>query len=500
MLLPENNNNQTSGNNAPTGQHILSDSLDANIDLMHNLFRDDDTMMIRYIENQNTRFYVAYNDCLIDPILINEHIIAPLMSYTKKDDKYQLIDFLINEILLINHIKKSNDVNEIVENLTTGNTILFMQGCPEALICDTKKYKDRTIEEPENERTLSGPREGFIESINVNLSLIRKRFKTNNLKMKYVTLGRQTKTRICICYLDNIINKQLLNELYKRLSQIDIDGVLDSNYISELIRDSGATPFEVVGHTERPDIVAANLLEGRVAIFVDGSPVVLTLPYLFLENFQNDEDYYLNFFYASFSRLLRYLGFFITIAVPAFYVSIVAFQREMLPSTLLISIAIERQGVPLPASLEAFIMLIIFDILRETGIRMPANIGQTLSIVGALVLGEAAVEARLISAPMIIIVAITGITNLLVPRLRAPVILLRYLFLALAAIFGIYGVVFGFSWIMIHIINLRSLTVPQFIPISSLNSEEFKDFFVRQPMWQLKKRPNILTSNKTRIK
>lgn len=236
-------------------------------------------------------------------------------------------------------------------------------------------------------------------------------------------------------------------------------------------------------------MVAAKLLEGRIAIFLDGTPVVLTVPYLFIENFQSSEDYYMNFFYTSFSRMLRILGFFMTITVPGFYIAIVAFHHEMLPTPLLINIASERTGVPLPAAAEAFIMLIVFDILRETGVRMPSNIGQALSIVGALVIGQAAVEARLVAAPMIIIVGITGITGLLVPRMNAPIIFVRIFILIGSSIFGLFGMMLTLCALFIHMLNLDSFGVSQLTPSGRLQFQEIKDIVIRAPWWTMIQRP-----------
>ena len=214
-----------------------------------------------------------------------------------------------------------------------------------------------------------------------NLSNIRRRLRTNDLKIKTMKFGRRTKTCAYVCYLDSIVDKTILNELNRRLGQIDIDSVLDTNYIAELTRDNRFSVFRTTGVTERPDVVVGKLLEGRIAVLLDGTPTVITVPYLFIENFQSSEDYYLSFYYTSFARMLRLLAFFLTITVPALYIALVAFQHEMIPTPLLLSLANARKGVPLPASLEAFIMIIVFDILRETGIRMPTGIGQALSIV-----------------------------------------------------------------------------------------------------------------------
>lgn len=247
-------------------------------------------------------------------------------------------------------------------------------------------------------------------------------------------------------------------------------------------------------------MVVGKILEGRVAIFVDGTCNVLTVPYLFVENFQSSEDYYLSFFYTSFSRSLRIIGFILTVITPGFYIAVVAFHREMMPQSLLINIAAERMSVPLPAALEAFVMLAVFDILRETGVRMPSNIGQALSIVGALVIGQAAVEAKLVASPMIIVVGLTGITNLLVPKLNAPIIYLRLALLALSSIFGLIGFVVGVLIFTIHILNLQSFGISQVENLKSFRFQNIKDSVFRAPWWEMLTRPRALTENRTRMK
>jgi spore germination protein KA len=314
-----------------------------------------------------------------------------------------------------------------------------------------------------------------------------------------VTLGDRTNTQGCICYIDSLVNRKALNEFKKRLDEIKIDGVLDTNYITELTRDKPWSPFRTTGYTERPDGIAAKLLEGGVAFILDGSPIVITFPYLFVENFHNGEDYYLNYYYTSFSRLLRILGFILTVIVPAFYIAVVVYHKEMLPTQLFISVAIERQSVPLPAAVEAVIMLIVFDIIRETGIRMPSNIGQALSIVGAIVIGQALVEAKLVAAPMIIVVAFTGITSLLVPKLNSPNIFARMLLLLLASTFGLFGLMIGLSFLLIHILNLSSYGISQTEKVGDFNFQSMKDTFFRAPWWKMVKRSKPL-SDTTRFK
>lgn len=480
----------------------LSASLQENIDRMDQLFEDIDIMITRRIQNERGNFPqlgLCYCDGLVNSLIINEDIIKPLIlsDATLRGDP---MDALVDRVLLINETKKATCYQDIIEAVTYGDTVLFVDGCTQALILNTKGFQTRSITEPESEKILTGPREGFNESLLMNLALVRRKVRSNELKMKFKKFGTRTNTQACVCYLDNLVNKDILKELFRRLDKIEIDGMLDTNYITEMIRDSGFSPFRVTGYTERPDAVVGKLLEGRIAIFLDGSPTVLTVPYLFIENFQSSEDYYLNFFYTSFSRLLRIVGFFLTVTVPGLYIAVVAFHHEMLPTPLLVNVASERQSVPLPAALEALIMLTVFDILRETGIRMPTGVGQALSIVGALVIGQAAVEAKLVAAPMIIVVGVTGITGLLVPKMNAPIIFVRLFLLLLASMLGFFGLMLGLSALMVHLLNLSSFGISQLTPTAELKYQELKDIAVRAPWWQMITRPKQLARDKVRMK
>lgn len=482
---------------------VLAHSLDKNIATLKQLFTDVDILKLRYIQNTHTpqlKYCIAYCDGVVNSAIINDSIMKPLQLSDAAQPGQGLIDTLMNQVLQINEAEKTNRLQDIIEAVTYGDTILFAEGAAQAIILNTKSFALRAVGEPDSEKTLSGPREGFTESLLSNLSLLRRKIRSHELKMHFLNLGRRTRTTACVCYIDSIANKQVLAELYRRLETIDIDGVLDTNYITELIKDARWSPFRTTGYTERPDTVTGKLLEGRIALFLDGTPVVLTVPYLFIENLQSNEDYYLNFYYASFSRLMRILGFILTVCVPGLYIGIVAFHHELMPTSLLISIASERQTVPLPATLEAFLMLIVFDILKETGIRMPSNVGQALSIVGALVIGQAAVEAKLVAAPMIIVVAITGITSLLVPKLNAPVIYIRFFLLLLASCFGLYGMFLGMAAVFAHMLNLFSFGIPQFSFSGNLRFQDLKDVPVRSAWSFMHTRPEMIAEDKVRIK
>jgi spore germination protein KA len=482
----------------------FSKSLETNIKMFKDILIDDDTLVIRSIENQENnkiRGCLLFFNGMVNKEIINENVLRPLLWNTEIKKDYCTIDIIKSQVINTHNIEKTSDINKIIEALYNGDVIFLLDGSAEALILFAKGFEMRPIEEPETEKVLRGPREGFTETFETNLSLIKRKLKTPDLKLKTRVLGEKTRTKICICYLDGIANKSILDELNKRLDKIDIDGILDSGYIQELIKDSPYTPFKTIGSTERPDIVAAKMLEGRIAIVVEGSPVVLTLPHIFIEYFQSNDDYYINFYISSITRVLRALGFIFTISIPAIYLALVTYHPEIIPAPLLFSISSAREGVPFPTILEALLMLMIFEILSETSLRMPTFMGQALSIVGALVIGTAAIDARLASAPMVIVVGFTGITGLIIPRLRGASILIRLAFVLLASVLGLYGFVFGMAGLLIHLFEIRSFGVPYMYKLMFLDpAEDIKDTVIRAPWWHLKYRPELIAVNKYRQK
>ncbi|OQB23350.1 MAG: Spore germination protein B1 [Firmicutes bacterium ADurb.Bin182] len=483
--------------------NFLTPSFETNIAILMKLFEKNNTLVDRRVKNNHDpslQFFIYFVDGLTNSEIINENIIRPLMLTEPIKRDGDILDYLLNHVLHVNETEKTNSIPKIIQAIAYGDTILLADGAEEALILNTKSFMLRGVSEPISEKVLNGPREGFTESILFNLSMVWRRLRTNELKMEFKSVGERSHTQVCVCYLEGLVKKEILSELHRRIEQIHIDGILDSNYISEFIKDKPLSSFYTTGFTERPDIVAAKLLEGRIAVFVDGSPMVLTIPYLFIENFQSNEDYYMNFYYTSFFRMLRIISYILTITIPGIFISIVAFHHEMLPTTLLISLAGERSRVPLSAALELIIMMIIFEIIKETGVRMSSNVGHALSIVGAIVIGQAAVEAGLIAAPVVIIIAFTAITSLMVPRLEGSAIYFRFAILFASSIFGLFGFFAVFSFAVIHIYNLHSFGIPAMPAVEYVQFQNFKDLLFRVPWWMMKERPYRLTNDKLRMK
>lgn len=477
----------------------LTRSLSENIETFKSIFKNDNTVVFREVENMHLNSFKAcliYIDGMINEDISNRDMIFPMMNadLELQEDECDVLDKLKNKVISASKIKKAGNIDGLLLDLFSGDTLLLVDGFDSALTVYSQGWETRALAEPDFEKIIRGPREGFTESIMVNLSLIRRKLKTQDLKFKFKEIGTRTRTKVCICYIDTLANCEILKELESRLDKIDIDGVLDSGYIQELITDSPLSPFKTIGDTERPDVVAAKLLEGRIAVVVDGTPAVLTLPHVFMEHFQSAEDYYTNYYFASINRIIRVIGLFFTTSIPAIYVALIAFHQEMIPSPLLLSISAARQGVPFPTIVEAIMLLFAFEVIREAGKRTPSTMGQSVSIVGALILGQAAVEAKIVSAPMVIVVATTGVTGILIPELNEVSIILRLILLMLAAFMGLYGYIFGIIGLLIYLFSMRSFGVPYMLEYGSINPVDLKDTFIRAPWWYMAERPKRIAS------
>lgn len=476
----------------------LSLSLNENLLIFKNIFKKDAILRTKMISSENRDYAVLYMDGMVNVAMLNDSVVRPIVTVPKTPDSNSLADSVMTEILFASEVKKSQKIADALRAILYGDTILLIDGSSELLIINTKGWRTRGISEPEEERILQGPREGFDEAALLNISLIRRKLLTPDFCVEMVRIGRRTDTIVFICYLDSLINPKILKELKSRLSKIDIDGVLDTNYISEHIRDNPRSIFKTTGSTERPDIAAAALLEGRIALVVDGTPVVMTIPYLFSQNFQSDEDYYLNFLVSSVGRALRYLCFFMSFSVPSIFLALITFHKQLIPTTFAVSVAELRSGVPFSSFGECIILILIFEILRETGVRMPQSVGHALSIVGGLVIGQAAVEAKIVSAPILIAVALGGISGLMVPRLKGAVFYLRLAFVVLSALFGLYGYIAALFVLLLRIFSLSSFTVCSTVSLDKVNLQNLKDTFIRAPWTSMKQRP-IFNKNLNRM-
>ncbi len=481
----------------------LSGKLESDIKLFQDIFKKEAVFRIKRIKVRNTVSFdcaLLYFDGMIDSTQLDDGVIRPLLTIDIANHSKSLANFVETQVLFIRDVKKQTKVSDMLNGMLFGEALVLLDGSSESLSVDTKGFKTRGIDEPQDERVLAGPREGFVENALSNIALIRRKLQTPDLCSESMRVGVRSNTQVYICYLESLADQKLVEKVKKRIGEMNIDGILDSNYITENIRDHKYSIFKTTGTTERPDVVAAKLLEGRIAIIVNGTPMVVTLPYLFSENFQSDEDYYLNFLVSSVGRALRYISFFLAVSIPAIFIALSTFHRELLPTALAVSVANLRGGVPFSPLSECLIMIFVFEILKETGVRMPESLGHALSIVGGLVVGQAAVEARIISTPMLIVIAVSGIAGLMIPRLRGAVFYLRLIFVFLSAFFGLLGFFFGAAITVMHIISLNSFGVDYTVSLRKADFQSLKDTLWRTSWINMLERPlfnrNLIRSRK----
>ncbi len=397
-----------------------------------------------------------------------------------------------SELLPIAQTVIVSNKKETVKQITKGQVVLFVESSNQVLSINMKEKLHRELQEPNMESVIRGPKVGFIENIDINMGLIRQQIRTPQLKMEQMLVGEVSQTEVVVAYIENVVSPAVIIEVRNRLSQLDMGTVLESGYIEEMIRDAPYSPFPVIQMTERPDAVSASLLEGKVAILVDGTPMVLIAPITFWHAFQTAEDYYTNFIIATFLRWLRFLFTFIALTLPSLFIAVDTFHPEMIPTSLILSLASAREPVPFPTLMEIMMMEIAFEAIREAGIRLPKQVGQTISIVGVLVIGQAAVQAGIVSAPIVIVVSLTGIASFLIPsnNMSQAIRILRFPLMISAGIFGLYGFGVAMIALLIHLVNLRSFGVYYMSPLAPFQLSGLLDVFVRAPWWVMHKRQN----------
>nr|WP_163183847.1 spore germination protein [Neobacillus sedimentimangrovi] len=477
----------------PENQVILR-NIDENIFRIKGELGNSSDLVFRDFKLGSLRGTAIYIDGLADNQMISDFFLESI-SDSKVDSNQNLFEVLMRKTIGLGNIQTITNWNEVFDSFLSGNTLFFLDGYNRAIDVETKGWEKRAITEPTTQLSIRGPRDSFTETIRTNTALIRRRIKSPNLWLEPMKIGTVTQTDIGIMYIKGIANEKIVKEVKERLKRIDIDSVLSSGYIEQLIEDQTWTNFPTTYHSERPDIVVSQLLEGRVAILVDGSPFVVTVPALFIQFFQSPDDYYSRFDISTAIRLLRILSFFISFIGPSLYIAATTFHQEMIPTTLLIAIAAQREAVPFPAFVEAFIMEVTFEILREAGLRLPRAVGQAVSIVGALVIGQAAVQAGFVSPVMVIVVSITAIANFSTPVFSMAISarLLRFILMILASILGFYGLLLGVTFIMIHLCSLRSFGIPYMMPLAPFSLRGQQDVFIRFPIWAMKNRPKFIS-------
>lgn len=477
----------------------LSSSLEVNKECLKRLFEDSsDFVILEFQIEKGPRAIAVFIDGLVSTQQVNDAIKAIMILEGEVFDAHALAIQSIPS----GQTTTTDNYADFLLAVLGGDTGIIVDGDTTSILLGLRGPSLRSIGEPETEAAIRGPKEGFIENLRTNTALVRRKLKTPHLKMKSLVLGKQTNTNIVICYLDQIADPSIVEEVENRLKKINIDAILESAYIEQLIQDNTFTPFPQIQYTERPDTVAAALLEGRIAILIDGTPFALIVPTVFWQFMQASEDYYERFLVSTFVRLLRYLLLVLSVTTPALYVAITTYHQDMIPTSLLLSIAAAREAIPFPAVVEALLMEVIFESLREAGVRLPKAIGSALGILGALVVGQAAVTAGIVSAPVVIVVSLTGIASFAIPRYNASIAirLLRFPLMFAGAMFGIYGIILGLFIILGHMANLRSFGIPYLAPAAPLTIADMKDTFIRAPLSWMSERPKFMPiHNHTRM-
>ncbi|KJF28769.1 hypothetical protein TZ02_01590 [Clostridium aceticum] len=488
----------------------FSRDLDKNIHILQSYLGGSDDLLIRYLEISTVpgiRAAVVFIETLINQNTLESSVLAPLtqgLGQRTVEERVYLhshIDTLIERMLSNSSIFPIHQVKDAVEEILSGKGILLIHKYPTALSLSISKDAAREYAEPQTEKVVKGPQQGFVEDIATNISILRKKIKSPNLVVKELKLGRETRSEIRVAYINHIADPSIVEEVFRRLKRIDVDGVIGSSVIEEYISDAPTSLFQTTLYTERPDRTQAMLLEGRIAILYDGSPFIIIVPAIVSDFFNGIEDYYQVPSFANFCRFIGYLGGFVLTFLPSIYIAITTFHQEMLPTALALTIAGARAGVPFPAFVEALIMELAFEALRQAGTRLPTHIGQAVSIVGALIIGQAAVEAGLVSSAVVIVVAITAIFSFTMPysNFSLSLRLVRFFMMALAATLGIYGIMTGALLVALHLISLRSFGVPFMIPFAPLSLQEMKDWVMRFPQWAITERsPHIAKENMKR--
>lgn len=463
----------------------ISNDLNENIEIVKNALLNTSDLMTRKLTFRDKEIVIMYINSIVKKDVLENQIIQQIINYPR--------DTIMNTIA-INDIKVSTSIDEGILSLVKGQTIIFTEEEKNMFILDTPYFENRSINEPLSEQILRGSHDGFVECIQTNINQIRRRVSNPNLVLKYFSLGKESDTSLAVVHIDSIANGELVKEVYRRISFIDVDYLHAPGNLEEFIEDNPYSPFPQILSTERPDRVAANLMDGRVAILIDGSSSALILPITFFTFYQSPDDYHSRWMVGSFARLIRLVSFIIAISLPALYIALVSFHFEIIPIDLVFNVKSSLENVPYPPLVEALIMQITLELLRESAIRLPNPIAQTLGVVGGLVIGTAVVQASLVSNTMIVVISLTAIASFVVPdsEIGTSVRLLGFPLMFAAALIGLIGIVFGLMIILIHLCKLESFGSPYFAPFAPLKKDELGDSFFRFPSWKLNNRPNSL--------
>ncbi len=471
-------------------------SLKERIEGVKNILTSEDILVAEFDSLSGKKFACIYADGIVDKNMIGELVIKPLKTAGK-----DITAEGAKRMLASPDVKDGKDLPDAVKNISDGNAVLYIDGEEDFYIIGVKLPPGRSVAEPPTQVAVKGPREGFTEDIKINLGLVRKRLKSDKLKIKTITVGKQSQTTVAICYLEGVCPEGLPEKIEKQILNNEIDVIPDSSYVAGFISERPHSLFKRNSTCEKPDIFCAKVSEGRVGIISDGSPIALTVPYMLVEDFQAAEDYYAVKYRSTILRILRLAAVLIGISLPAIYVCAQLFKIQLIPPLLLFKIASSVAGIPLSPSVEIFLTLFVLEVLNEASIRMPKYVGLALSVVGALVLGDTAVKAGIISTPAVIIIAFSAICLYTVPDLVETSTTLRLLFLIVAGSLGTFGLLLTIAFLLCYLVTEQDYGVPLLAPFAPLIARDMKDSYYKADLYTLDERPRVLRSeNKTRMK
>ncbi|MDD7794965.1 spore germination protein [Clostridium sp. 'White wine YQ'] len=446
-----------------------------NLDIIKEKFNNAFDVKYREIETPIGKATLVFIDDLCSSDFISQYIIKPLIA---KRNNISNTEDLLTKVLDINLAGDVKDISDAELHILMGDVVLIFSQNEKMLYCEVKGFVRRSVGIPVTESVLKGPREGFAEALVDNVALIRRRIKNPSLKFEVMFAGTESQTTICVCYMDGIAPSNLVEEVKRKVKKIKYNFILDTNYIENELKEKKSV-FDTVGYTEKPDEVCSKIMEGRVSVIVDGTPFVITVPYFFLENFQAPDDYYLNKYFVNFTRCLRWIAFFISTFLPGIYVAIITYHYGMIPTLFVFRLAVARAGVPFPTFLEVILMMVFFQLIKEAGLRLPQPIGGAMSIVSALILGDAAVGAGLASRTTILVVAISTVSYFLIPKVYGAVSIWSIIIVILSAAYGLIGFTIGEMVLIAHLASLKTTGYSYLFPLGTTKSHEFKDIIFR---------------------
>lgn len=460
-----------------------------NLDYIKEKLKNSFDVKYRPVQTVLGKATIIFIDDLCNSEMISEYVVSPLRGFgdlPPKGGKFTSLQEVIENSLDINAAGIAKDVDDAIMHILSGDPAVVFEDYKEIMYVEAKGFPVRGVGTPETESVLKGPREGFNELIVNNVALIRRRIKNPDLKFEAAVVGEKSQTSVAICYLDGIAPVELVNKIRNKVKNLDLRFILDTNYIEDALKKQNSF-FDTVGYTEKPDEVCAKLLEGRVGVIVDGTPFVITAPYFFLENFQMPDDYYLNRYYTNFNRILRWIAFFVAALAPGLYVAVMTYHFAMIPSLFMFRLAVSRAGVPFPTFIEVILMMLAFQFIKEAGLRLPQPIGGAMSIVSALILGDAAVSAGIASRITIIVVALSTLSYFLIPKLYGALSFWAIVLVCFSAAFGIPGFLAGALIFLIQLAELDSVGYQFLFPVGSTNEYRFKDVVLRGSLSRISK-------------